>query len=436
MSVQDILKLGNDAFDLGQYEDAVKHFATIADEDLDAQIMLPLSYFRLGCQVSTRASRSEKTEDLVRGQQAAIKILDLAVRSAMRVIRNYAPDNSVCGTAASLIAQSLELQYTLVALGLTTAYRMTSTTTTIEQTMLNGTVLWEEIIGTEINSSVSLTSFDMRDYSVFGPDNKTLRVQAECEKILQNTVQVATIVEMMGREADAHMIRAAVACAMADSEGGIRNMVMAAQWFVARGKELAQASMDAETYNDWVAVHTPTIDTCAELSQKYAALLRSFRKEGQRPYLARFYQNASQAPAMESCAAYMQEQEINRTIDPVVGKGDFFQMFLSVFAQATTNKIIPMIVFSSIISLFCGGLFHVFSQDIGLFGKIFGIIWVVVTALLTLIRTVKNGDEFRSKQTRFLYTCINFGIVLVFSINFFVGIILFIVLKILSKKFK
>ena len=91
MSVQDIYKKGDEAFDLGQYEEAVNYFAQIADEDLDAQIMLPLSYFRLGCQVSTRASNSGNTEDLVNGQQAAVKILDLAVRSALRVIRNYAP---------------------------------------------------------------------------------------------------------------------------------------------------------------------------------------------------------------------------------------------------------------------------------------------------------------------------------------------------------
>ena len=221
----------------------------------------------------------------------------------------------------------------------------------------------------------------MSDYHILGPDEKTKRIRESLKIILQNAVEVAEILKCVNREFDAHMVRASVACAMAESEGGDRSMLLPAGWFISRAKELAKESLtDPDVYEGWESIHEGTVDSYKELASKYAALLRSYRKKGQKPYLAKFYQDASHAPAVESCETYVKDQEINKTADPPVGgAGDFFEVFLTVFAQVSFMKIFPTILCASIIGLFCGGLFNVFSSDAGIFVNAFGIVWFIIT---------------------------------------------------------
>ncbi len=448
MTADELYQLGDQAYSEERYEDALKYYIEAAPENVDAAASIPLCYLNLATQVSLDASNhADNTEYLVKGQQLAVKVLDTAIRSAMRLYRDYRDYPYVCNIASTVIAQSVNLQYSLVSTGLTTAYRITNTTTTTEKTILRTTkggevisedVLWEDVIGTETDTFVSLTSYDMSDYHMFGPDEKTKRVRTSLETLLENTIQLAQILDYLGRPFDAHMFRASLACAMAEAEGGDRSMLLPAEWFIIKAKELAKEALtDQEVYENWETLHEGTFDSYAELSLKYAALLRSYRKQGQKPYLAKFYQDASQAPSVESSESYMQEQHVNKTVDQhLKSKGDFFEVFLTVFAQVSFMKVFPTLLCASIISLFCGGLFHVFSADAGIFTKIFGIVWFIFTMVLTFFRTITDSDEFRTNNTFNIYLGIMLGSGLLFSINFIVPLIAYIVLNILAKKYK
>ena len=444
----EVYKLGEAAYDNENYEKALEYFTKIADENADAAAYIPLCYLNMASDMSIDASNhADNTEYLVRGQQLAVNMLNTAVRASLQVFRAYLDYPYVCQVAATVLAQALNLQYVLVSTGLTIAYNITNTTTTIRKTVERTTVggevvreevLWEDVIGTETESFVSLTSYDMSDYHILGPDEKTKKIKASLGTVLKNTVQVAEILDCLGHGYDAHMIRASVACAMADTEGGDRSMALAADWFTIRARELAQAKItDQEIYTSWESIHAVTFESSKEITHKFAALIRSYRRNGQKPYLAKFYQDASQAPVVESCDTYMRELEMSKTMDQNTGGiGEKFEIFLTVFAQVSFMKIFPTILFASIISLFCGGLFHAFSKDAGIFGKVFGIVWFIITILLTFFRTITDADEFRTNNTFNIYMAIMMGTALVFSINFVVPLIAFIVLNVLAKKYK
>lgn len=448
MTADELYQLGDQAYNEDRYEDALKYYMEAAPENVDAAASIPFCYVNWASQISMDAARnSNDTEYLVKGQQRAVKVLDVAIRSSLKLFRDYPDYPYVCNIAASVIAQATNLQYSLVSTGLTTAYRITNTTTTIEKTVkrvmrgneiISEEVLWEDVIGEETNTFVSLTSYDMHSYHILGPDEKTKRIRTSLETLLYNTVQIADILDCLKRPFDAHMIRASLACAMAEADGGDRSMLLSAEWFILRAKELAAEKLtDKEVYDSWVTLHEGTTDSYNELSRKYAALLRSFRKQGQIPYLSKFYADASQAPAVDSCIAYNEKKELDKAaVSHTSGKGDFFEVFLTVFAQVSFMKIFPTILFASIISLFCGGLFHVFSADAGIFTKLFGIIWFIVTIVLTFLRAIKDADEFRVNNTYNIYIGIMLGTGVLFSINFFVGLIVHIVLNILAKKYK
>lgn len=447
MTTEELYQLGEKAYAEENYEEALKYYTQAANEHVDAATTVPLCYINLATQVSIDASNhANDTEYLVHGQQKAVKLLDLAIRTALRLYRDHLDYPSVCNVAISVITQAVNLQYSLVSTGLTTAYRITNTTTHIEKMIekttvggvtVNEEVLWEDIIGTETETFVSLTSFDMSDYHILGPDEKTKRVKASLATSLQNVIQIAEILEILNREYDAHMVRASIACAIAESEGGDRSMLLSAEWFIIRAKELAKATLSEDVYNEWLSLVDGTIENYTELSFKYAALLRSYRKQGQKPYISKFYRDSSLAPSIEVSEEYAKEQEINKMTDPhLKGKGDFFEIFLTVFAQIDFKKIFPTILFASIISLFCGGLFNVFSAEAGAFVKLFGIIWFIVTMVLTFFRTITDADEFRTNNTYNIYLLTMLATGVLFSINFIVPLIAYIVLRVLSNKYK
>ena len=177
-----------------------------------------------------------------------------------------------------------------------------------------------------------------------------------------------------------------------------------------------------------------TFTELAEYRNKYAALLRQMQRDGMRPYLNRFYQDPAEVPKIEDCVVYTEYQK-----NPVSGdvtkpdlkvKGEGFQSFLSVFAQASNQKVIPIVVFPGVFSFLFGGLLreHGFNA--------LSIIWLVLTLGLTWIRTRKDMDNIVGKSSRQLFMLIRFGIAILFSLNFWVGLIAFVVLKILSKPYK
>lgn len=443
MTPDELYQAGCKAYDAERYEEALSCFTKIAGENADAASYIPLCYLNWASDVSLDASNhADNTEYLVRGQQLAVKILDTAIRSSLRLFRVYPDYPYVCQVAATVIAQSMNLQYSLVSTGLTTAYNITSTKTTtrktVERTMLgeeiiHEEVLWEEVLGTETESFVSLTSYDMSDYHIIGPDEKTLRVKASLKTILENAIQVAHILDCLGHEYDGHILRASVACAMAESDGGDRSLISCAQWFIARAKELAQSAItDQEVYSSWESIHEGTMDSCNELSSKYAALLRSHRKQGLLPRLGVFYQDPSQAPAVDSCTAYVLQQQANAAKDQQSGGlAGAFEVFLTVFAQISFMKVFPTILFSSIVSLFCGGLIYSFTEP-----SIFGIVFFVVAVGLTFFRSVANSDEFTTRESFLIYMATMLGTAVLFSIHFLLGLAVYLVLGFLAKKYK
>jgi len=448
MTPQELYQLGENAYNSERYEEALKYYMEAGPECVDAVSSIPFCYVNLATEASPDASNhAQDTEYLVRGQQKAVKLLDAAIRSSLYIYRNFPDYPYSCNIAAYNIANALNLQYSLISTGLTTAYNITNTETTVRQTVMttkigdkvvNREVLWEDIIGTETTSFVSLNSYDMSDYHILGPDEKTKRVKASMETIVTNAAQIADILECINREYDAHMVRASVACAMAEAENGDRSMLLPAEWFIARADELAKNSIsDKAVYDNWHEFLNIIADDYRELASKYSALLRSYRKRGEKPYLARFYQDKEKAPAVESCTSYTETLNIKSAGDAGSNTlSDLSELFLTVFAQVSFMKIFPTILFASIIGLFCGGLFHVFSSDAGIFTKVFGIVWFILTIGLTFFRTISDADEFRTNNTFNIYMGIMLGTALLFSINFIVAIIAYIVLCILAKKYK
>lgn len=443
MDVNELYNKGVEAFDAERYETAIGYFQKAVDlGSAAAESYLPLCFFSLAADASAAASANPNdTERLVRGQQYAVKTADMAIRAGLNFLRNHPEDRENGNSAALMIVRSFSLQYALVATGLTTAYRLTTTTRTIERTNWGDVTLWEEIVGEETNSYVSLTSFDMRDYHIFGDDERTKRIEQSKETILQNACQVAAILGYMGREYDALLVRAAVACEMADCENGIRSMLLAADWFLCRAMELARQQMvvgeDTSAYDAWLEMNDICFSEYREYETKYGAVLRRLKRDGMRPYLNRFYHDPAAVPKLEECALYgvVQEATADNNKKGAV-KGDGFALFLSVFAQASNQKVIPVVVFSSVVGLFMGGLFNMFKADAGIFIKILIGVWMVITALLTFVRSVKDADVAVGKTEFKLFMATRFGIMLLFSINFIVAIIAFIVLKVLSKPYK
>lgn len=447
MTSEELYELGEKAYNEEKYEEALKYYTEAGPDNVDAVSSIPFCYVDLASQISIDASNhADNTEYLVRGQQKAVNLLQEAIHASLRIYRDFPDYQYACNTAGYVIANALNLQYSLTSTGLTIAYNITNTKTTIKQvvkttkvgdTVIGKEVLWEEVVGTETESFVSLNSYEMSSYHLLGPDEKTKRVKQSMETIVLNTAQITEILECLGREYDAHMIRASVACAMAEAQNGDRSMLLAAEWFIARAGELAKEKItDAEVFDNWNQFFGIIVDGYKELASKFSALLNSFRRKGERPYIAKFYLNAENAPAIESCREYTNTRQIkNVAAAKNNSASDKFEVFLSVFAQVTFMKIFPTILFASIISLFCGGIIHVFlGADI--FTKLFGIIWFVVTLALTFFRTVADADEFRTNNTFNIYLGIMLGTALIFSINFFVALVLYLVLNFMAKKYK
>lgn len=447
MTTNEYYELGNKAYEEERYEDALKYYTAAAPENEDAAATIPLCHLELASQVAADAlNHTNNTEYLVRGQQLAIKIYNTAIRSALSLYRDYPGNPYVCNIAPMVICTALDAQYTLVSTGLTTAYNITETKTTIRKTVLQTKVgenvvkeeiLWEDIIGQETNSFVSLTSYDLSDYHIIGPDEKTKRINASLKTILNNSIQIAEIMECIGYGYDANIVRATIACSMAEADGGDRSMLLAAEWFIARAKEQAKETMTEEIYKNWLDLIDGTLENYLNLSLKYAPLLRSYRKKGQKPYLAKFYAQDAKVPAIESCAEYILEQEINKNVDEHMSrKGDFFQVFLTVFAQISFKKIFPTILFSSVITLFCGGFIRLFSADDDKSVLWFGLIWFIITFFLTLFRALANANEFRTNNTFKIYMATMLGTAVLFSFHFLVGLPIYIILYFLSAKYK
>jgi len=435
MDVNELFNRGMELFNADRYQEAIPVFQQAADAgSADAEVFVALCYFSLAGDTSLQASQSSETEALVRGQQLAVQLTDAAIRSSLNFLHRHPEDLDNGDVAGMIIGRAFSLQYIIVAAGLTTAYRLTSTTRTIERTMLNGTVLWDEIVGQETTSYVSLNSYDMHDYHIFDDDEKTKRVEAAKETVLQNAVQAATILGLMGREYDALMVRTAVANQMADCENGIRSMLLASDWFIAMAMQTAAEALingdDKSAYDSWMNMQETTLNEYKELEAKYGALLRKMKRDGMRPYLNRFYQDAALVPKIEDCQVYVAYQEENGEKEKKAIKGDGFAAFLSVFAQATNQKVIPVVVFPGVFSLIFGGMLREYGVNA------LSIIWLVITLVITFVRSIKDASVTTGKSEFTMFMLIRFGIAIAFSLNFWLGLVPFVVLKFLSKPYK
>jgi len=438
MNVNELYNNGVAAFEADRYSDAIPYFQQAAElGSADAAAYLPLCYFSLAGDVSAEASKNPNdTERLVRGQQYAVKMADSAIRSALNFLRNYPQDRANGNVAALMITRSFSLQYALVATGLTTAYRLTTTTRTIERTNWGDVTLWEEIVGEETESYVSLASFDMRDYHIFGDDERTKKIEQNKELILQNAVQVASILGCMGREYDALLVRAAVACEMADCENGVRSMLLAADWFLCRAMEVGTAMLkvgdDSSAYDAWLDMNEICFNEYKEYEAKYGAVIRQMKRDKMRPYLNRFYDNPALVPKVEDCALYTAMQEATKDLNKRGAvKGDGFAAFLTTFAQATTQRVIPIVVFPGVFSLLFGGMLR---PETGV--NALSIIWLILTLGLTFIRSIKDASVTGGRSEFLTFMGIRFGIAIAFSLNFWLGLVPFIILKVLSKRYK
>lgn len=137
MTAAELYQLGEKAYAEDRYEDALRYYTAAAPQNADAAATVPLCHMGLASQVSLDVSEhADNTEYLVRGQQLAVKVYDTAIRSALALYRDYPDYPYVCNVAPLVICTSLNAQYSLVSTGLTTAYRITSTTTTVRKTVL------------------------------------------------------------------------------------------------------------------------------------------------------------------------------------------------------------------------------------------------------------------------------------------------------------
>lgn len=439
MNAIDLYNQGMAAYEAEQYEEAMPYFQRAAEAGMgEAEVFIALCYFSLATDISLAASASNVTETLVRGQQKAVKLTDTTIRTCLNFLRRHIDDVENSDAAAALITHSFGLQYALVATGLTTAYHITHTTKTIERTSLNGLTLWEDIVGVETNEFVSLYSYDFSEYHLFGPDERTKRIEAAKAIIQKNTVDVATILELLGRERDALMLRAEVACEMADCENGDRSMLLAAEWFIDRAMEVGYASLvngeDTSVYDSWYSGYEQTVADYHELTVKYNALLNNMKRHNTPIQLGKFYQSPEETPQVTDSQLYVSIQNEAAQQNQTASRGNGFQVFLSIFAQAANQKVIPMVVFASAVSLF-GGLFALFDPNAS-FMKVFVVVFFVIAMLMTFIRSVKDADNITGKENFRLFMLIRFGITLIFSINFWVALVVFFLLKFLSKPYR
>lgn len=428
MTIDELYEKGNEAYNLNNYSDAIKYFEQCGDH-IEARAMLALSCYMMACQVSLRASNYAKdNEEMFKGQQQAVKLCDLACRHALNYLKDYPHATGNCDACAMIIVQCNGLHYAITASGLTTAYHVTSTKTTIEKTMMGDTAIWEEITGVETTEGITYFSADMHDYHVFGPDEHTLRIEKNRTIVEQNAAIYATALEYLNRPYDAYILRAEMACQIANCNNGTRKMIMEAEWFVLRALELAAAAMTEEQFNEWKNMHSDTIETYYEYEAKYAALLRGFRREGLGLDFKPFFQNGEALPAANECQSWMETRQIRAEQDSNSNKGqELWQEFLSVFAQTNLMRLIPTLVFSSMNSLFCGGLHHL--------NLLSGILFII-TLIVTFVRSITDSSGVVGKKASRMYTLILLGIAVVFSYNFLFGVIALVALTILSKPYK
>ncbi len=437
MTTQEILELAEKEYDQGFYEDALKHYSQIHKENAEAASTMALCLVNHAGDLSEKALRDHAdNRELFEAQKETIDTLSRAISAGLDVYRRFPNDRDALNNAAVAISQAFYMHYTLVSTGLTIAYDVTRHKVTVDAVLATESTLWIELTES-VENFTSFESTKFENYHIFGPDEKTKAIKSSLVTVMNNAAKVAQILTLRGMEYDAHMLRATVACAAADVDGGDRTLLLAARWFILRAKELAQEKLSAEDYENWnMLQNASVVDTYDALAAKNDSLLRSYRKDGIKPALHKFYANDDVVPAVDTCDSYKIELDTYKTLDQKNSKGDFFKMFMNVFAQIPFKTIFPTILFASIVSLFCGGMFHIFSENAGTFGKIFGIVWLVITFGLTFIRAKINSDEFRTDSTHRTFMAIMLLTALLFSINFFLGLVPYIVLKVLSSKYK
>ena len=439
----ELYEQGMAAYNAKNYDEAIEKFSEAAElGHVDAKAFLALTVYMYACQIQNETIQYKDAEKLLQGQGIAAHMCYDVVRIAINYLSTTPEDSATCNLMGQLITQAFGVIYYIAANGYGIGYKVIEDGIQLDWALIiNHVGLFH--YSDYHQETTTLWSSNFHDYSIFGIDDKTKRIEQVCKDTLRNAKDIAKILEVLGRNYDALMLRARMALEMSDYVNGNRTYLLAAEWLYNQAISEARTALigedgDESVFQNWKDDHVQTNQKFAQMTSKFRKVIMGYKKEGKKPAIRAFYREDDTIPGIEESVTYnaMESADIELANDDESGIAK--ERFLSVVAQIHFKRFIPMIIFASIVGFFMGGLIPIYVSG-GIFAKVFATVWFIITMILTIIRSVTVADGIasgKSYKTFQLFMICGTAFLCLHLITFIIGIIAFIILKNMARKYE
>lgn len=436
----------NTAVDVGSYDsayDLLQQLVQMGDEDAVPMLILISSMYALKIQNETIDLQGAAK---VRGQTAAAKMLYASIRAALEYQMMCPQRRNDCFYMGQTIVNSFGALYMMAANGTGYGYRVIRDGERLKDVTASwaGNTLyifeeWEKYH----EDYVSTIPMDANVFSY--ADSRDSSIWKAIQEVIANARDVAQQLDMEGRAYEAQMLRARMALESADNQNGKRENLLTAEWFYTAAVNSAREAFgETEAFNEWKEAQTQTIDKYFQMTAQYRRLIASYKQSGIQPNLKYFYKKNTAVPQVSSNRSYETPEDIEKlkAIEKKAGIKDTtysssngtFQRLLSVISKISIKEYMFVILFSAISGFFGGGLIPLLADwgtEVPLLIGL-NIILCIVISLITFRRSMEASDHQQYGSDSLLYIGFMIAMVVMLHLHYILGIIIFIVLKILS----
>lgn len=436
LSVDELWQKVNDAVDRDDLDAVVDLLTKLVEAGADEAAPL-LGLYLYGQAIDLyNAVVNAENERRIRGAKLASAVLANAANISLSYLVKHPEPSEDANRASQVIVQAYDGMHTIASSGTTYGYRvirdgygLKDVTVMQYGNLIEVTREWEKV-HEEYVASVPT------GLSVFGNlDDEDIHIKSAVGNVRDNAKDTAAILASIGREYDADLLRGRMALDSAIGPNGTREHLLSAEWLIERAKNLAvRAFHDAgqlSLYQEWTGNHQQLFSEYEEMMVKFAGVVKNFKKKGQKPLIGSFFRRDETIPQLEESTDY-DNNPTSDAVKSIAGSGAL-DGFLSVIAKISFKEYIPVLVMTSVVGLFAGGLIALLGM--GMFGKLFGIIVTVLALIVTMVRAAKNAIDrgYESGEKTYLLFMLVWALLL--SINWIIGVIVFVILKIMSRKY-
>lgn len=408
--------------------------------DTEAISSFPIAYYSYAVDMHDYAINLTDNGARINGMKQAGAAFYTAIDMALSYLKMYPEDMENGNLMGQLIVQSFASLYYEAASGYMYGRK-------VSQDVYELKNIWTEVYGNNIfinrewekHHDEYVTSIPT-GMSIFNDQDDSDRFIANAtQNVLANVKDTAAILEMAGREYDALVLRTRMALCCAEGQNGNREYLLTAEWLYTMAEDVALKNFhkmgNFKMYEPWLEGHSSTTKEYYELMEKYSKLILSYKKQGLQPSFTRFYRSDAPLPQVTDNQMYIESVEKAKSTGgnslATTGTG---ARYLSVISKITYSEYIPIMVFSSVCGFFLGGIFNAISM--GPLGKWLGIVFFALSLVITLIRSSKAAinRHYESDDRKYLLVMLFFAALL--NIHYIVGIVVFAILKLLSKKYQ